>query len=335
MPSSPCLICGSDASVSVLEAVPGYDILYCGSCRLRFSNPMSHPGQAFYEESHLYDNRDMGRVSLSLPRLEWRYRAFFRRARPRPGQRLLDLGCGDGGLLSMAAGRGLDAFGLELDTRGVAIAKQIRGLKQVEQGRFEKAVELGWKDFDCVTCMEVLEHVPDPEGLARFIRGLLRPGGVAAISVPSWDRRPAWFDRKTDYPPHHFTLWTREALAKLLTKAGFEVVEVLEAPVSLQTFLYAILSGLKAKRSAGTGTPAAPKKTAPGETAGPVSARAAVKPDAPAMEGPAPSIRLDRMRIAIKACLYLAFNLVNPLLRIAPGLRGPTLLAIAKRPAAG
>lgn len=320
----PCILCRGNAAVTLVEKIPGYAILFCAACRLRFSDPMSHPGQAFYEESALYDNRQMDGVSLSLPRLEWRYTEFLRRARPQAGMKLLDLGCGDGGMLSLAASRGLDPYGLELDSRGVAIARQARKLRHVEQGRFEKAAELGWRDFDFVTCMEVMEHVPDPAHLAGLIHGLLRPGGLAGISVPSWDRRPAWFDRKTDYPPHHFTLWTREALQRVLKDAGFEAVEVLEAPVTLQNFLYAALSRLKGAKETEEGQEPMPSNAAEP----PAGKRAEASP-----AGSAPgAVRLNRPRILAKAILYRAFNLANPALGAMPFLRGHTLLALGRRP---
>jgi 2-polyprenyl-3-methyl-5-hydroxy-6-metoxy-1,4-benzoquinol methylase len=306
-----CILCGSDTAVTRIGEVPGYSILFCGTCRLRFSDPMAHPGQDFYQESQLYDNRAMGRVSLTLPQLEWRYRTFLGKTRPLTGRRFLDLGCGDGGFLEMAAEAGADPFGLELDSRGVEIARRVRGLRKVEQGRFEKVSELGWRDFDYITCMEVLEHVSDPCGLAAFIHGLLKPGGLTGISVPSWDRRPAIFDPETDFPPHHFTLWTREALMALLRKAGFEAIEVLEAPVTLQNFLYAAQGRFKSKA----------RKAQPPER------RDSVRP-----EQPDAGIRVDRSRVRMKAALYRAFNLVNPVLGSLPGLRGYTLLAIGRKP---
>jgi SAM-dependent methyltransferase len=327
----PCIICGDTSRVRKLEQAGDYAILFCDACRLRFSHPMAHPGRGFYEDSGLYENRDLGNVSLSLPSLEWRYVRFLREARPDRGGRLLDVGCGDGGFLSLAKKRGLETFGLEIDSRGVAIARKVRGLRNVERGRLEDIEALGWKDFDLVTCMEVMEHVSDPLGLCRSLRGLIRPGGTVGISVPSWDRRPAWFGRETDYPPHHFTLWTKEALAAILTRAGFTDVRVFESPMIFQIFVYDLLSRLRARREQ------ADAGEAPGKRA---SEAQAERKRSEAREGESArrlgpddlEPRVNRARVAVKGALYAGFNLVNPLLRLAPGLRGFTLLAVARKP---
>jgi SAM-dependent methyltransferase len=311
----------------MLEKAGEYDILFCDACRLRFSHPMVHPGQGFYEECGLYDNREVDNVSLSLPTLEWRAVKFLRESRPAGGSRLLDVGCGDGGLLSLARKRGLAGYGVEIDPRGVAIARKVRGLSNVEWGRLEDLESLGWKDFDYVSCMEVMEHVSDPLGLCRSLRDLLKPGGTVGISVPSWDRKPSWFGRETDYPPHHFTLWTKEALTAVLARAGFKDIRVYESPVLFQIFVFDLIFKLRRlKGKGGAAEAGAGTQGKPGVPAAPENAPA--RPLGPDDLHP----RVNRPRVALKGALYRSLNVVNPLLRAVPGLRGFTLLAMGRRP---
>lgn len=322
--TAPCILCGSAASVAKLESVRDYAILYCRDCALRFSDPMSHPGGAFYEESHLYGSRASGNVSLTIPALDWRCRALFQNYPPEKGGRMLDIGSGDGGLLARARELGLEPYGVEIDPRGVQIAREIRGLKNVEGGDLKRLETLGWKDFDRITCFEVMEHLPDPKGLLHLMYGLLKPGGLACISVPRWDRNPALFDPETDYPPHHFTLWTAKSLERIFAQAGFEKAAVLEAPVMIQNFLY----HWQARRDASKAAATKALKAQAAEAAKSVSIATA----AGASEDQGP-LKVNRKRLAIKTASYTVFNALNPLLGAAyPRGRGATLLAVARKP---
>jgi SAM-dependent methyltransferase len=72
--------------------------------------------------------------------------------------------------------------------------------------------------FDTVLCFEVLEHVPDPAEALRGIAQILKPGGVALISVPH-------LSRLHDLP-HDYYRYTAYGLHYLLTQAGLEVTEL-------------------------------------------------------------------------------------------------------------
>ena len=120
---------GESGRVRKLEQAGEYQILFCEACRLRFSHPMTHPGQGFYEDSGLYENRDIGNVSLSLPSLEWRYVTFLKQARPAKGSRLLDVGCGDGGVALRTAATSAPAWttsATERNERSVHIGAAVR-----------------------------------------------------------------------------------------------------------------------------------------------------------------------------------------------------------------
>lgn len=103
------------------------------------------------------------------------------------GARVLDIGCG-GGLLSEAlAKEGAQVTAIDLAPELVKVAR-LHGLEsgvQVDY-RVQSAEDLAAEQpgsFDAVTCMEMLEHVPDPGAIIEACRRLLRPGGQLFLST--------------------------------------------------------------------------------------------------------------------------------------------------------
>lgn len=122
----------------------------------------------------------------------------------KPGDRVLDLGCGEGrhahGLHMIG---GLDVVGVDLDESSLAKARA--GLKtlpmpdagETGQTRFETgdATRLDFEDntFDAVICSEVLEHLPDYGAAIEEMRRVLKPTGRLCVSVPhAWPERICW-----------------------------------------------------------------------------------------------------------------------------------------------
>jgi 2-polyprenyl-6-hydroxyphenyl methylase / 3-demethylubiquinone-9 3-methyltransferase len=104
------------------------------------------------------------------------------------GKRVLDVGCG-GGILSDAMARsGADVLGIDLATRALKVAKLHAleaGTPNVEYREISVealAVEQPGR-FDAVTCMEMLEHVPDPGSVVRACAALVKPGGWVFFST--------------------------------------------------------------------------------------------------------------------------------------------------------
>jgi 2-polyprenyl-6-hydroxyphenyl methylase/3-demethylubiquinone-9 3-methyltransferase len=103
------------------------------------------------------------------------------------GKRILDVGCGGGILSESMAERGADVTGIDLGDKALKVAK----LHQLESGskvdyRLISAEDLAKEQplsFDVVTCMEMLEHVPDPEAIVRACAQLVKPGGSVFFST--------------------------------------------------------------------------------------------------------------------------------------------------------
>lgn len=103
------------------------------------------------------------------------------------GQKVLDVGCGGGILAEAMANRGAQVTGIDLAEKSLKVAK----LHLLESGAsvnyqciaVEALAELHPASFDTITCMEMLEHVPDPASIVRACATLVKPGGWMFFST--------------------------------------------------------------------------------------------------------------------------------------------------------
>jgi len=128
-------------------------------------------------------------------------------------RRILDVGCGTGGMLPLLSrfGRvtGVDSEPLALDYC------RKRGIEDVHlQGSFTVA-----DPYDVVTLFDVLEHVEDEAGFLGVMKGWLKPGGRLILTVPAF---PFLWSRHDDLNLHQ-RRYTRPTLHAALVKAGFTV----------------------------------------------------------------------------------------------------------------
>lgn len=107
---------------------------------------------------------------------------------PLAGRSVVDVGCGGGILSDSMARRGAQVLGIDLASRALKVAKlhaMEAGTESVEYR--EVAVEALAEEmpaaFDAVTCMEMLEHVPDPASVVRACAALVKPGGHVFLST--------------------------------------------------------------------------------------------------------------------------------------------------------
>ncbi|MBT9504802.1 MAG: bifunctional 2-polyprenyl-6-hydroxyphenol methylase/3-demethylubiquinol 3-O-methyltransferase UbiG [Burkholderiaceae bacterium] len=135
---------------------------------------------------------------------------------PFKGLKVLDVGCGGGILTDSIARKGAQVLGIDLSTKALRVAQLhameagTEGVEYREVPVEELAAEMPGA-FDTVTCMEMLEHVPDPSSVVRACSALVKPGGWVFFST--LNRNPKAF---------LFAIIGAEYLLKMLPKGTHE-----------------------------------------------------------------------------------------------------------------
>ena len=106
---------------------------------------------------------------------------------PLEGKRVLDVGCGGGILSESMSHCGADVTGIDMGKAPLSVAR-LHALETEAEIDYQQitAEELAASDierFDVVTCMEMLEHVPDPASVVRACAQLVKPGGQVFFST--------------------------------------------------------------------------------------------------------------------------------------------------------
>jgi 2-polyprenyl-6-hydroxyphenyl methylase / 3-demethylubiquinone-9 3-methyltransferase len=115
-------------------------------------------------------------------RLEW-----INARVPLAGKTVLDIGCGGGILAESMANKGASVTGIDLSEKALSVA-DLHSLESGVQVRYKliAAEALAAKEpgqYDVVTCMEMLEHVPDPGAIVKACAALVKPGGHVFFST--------------------------------------------------------------------------------------------------------------------------------------------------------
>ncbi|MFT5587895.1 MAG: 2-polyprenyl-6-hydroxyphenyl methylase/3-demethylubiquinone-9 3-methyltransferase [Bradyrhizobium sp.] len=115
-------------------------------------------------------------------RLEW-----INARIPLANKAVLDIGCGGGILAESMARKGAKVTGIDLSEKALKVA-DLHSLEAGIEMRYEmiSAENMAEREpatFDVVTCMEMLEHVPDPEAIVRACATLVKPGGKVFFST--------------------------------------------------------------------------------------------------------------------------------------------------------
>ena len=158
----------------------------------------------------------------------------FDRLGLRPGERVLDLGCGGGRHAFEMYRRGADVVALDQDVDELARVRDMfaamRDAGEVADGaeadvKEGDALALPFADaeFDRIVAAEILEHIPDDLQVLSEVARVLRPGGTIAITVPRWLPELVCWKLSRDYhevPGGHVRIYTDAELIGKAEHAG-------------------------------------------------------------------------------------------------------------------
>lgn len=134
--------------------------------------------------------------------------------------RILDVGCGTGGMLPLLARYGT-VTGLEREPYAVEHARRQPVAAAVIEGRVPEDVP-PTADHDLVTAFDVIEHLEDDVAGLRAMAAATRPGGAVLVTVPALP----WLWSEHDVANGHFRRYGRRALVAAMTEAGLTVDHV-------------------------------------------------------------------------------------------------------------
>jgi len=238
-----CPICGGTARRQVYRETVGaeppdattrvadpegkhYRINRCLGCGLVYSSPIfDEAGVAALYTHSPHTNVRPGEED----NVRNTFQGYYRLARSylAARQRILDIGCDLGLLLSIAAGDGFEELhGVEPNPMAAATARAVPRSRIVET--FYESTEYPEEHFDLVTLIHVVDHMVEPIRLLTRVRRDLKPGGVVLAVVHNAESLLARVlgDRFPPYNLYHHSFFTKRTLGLLFARAGLEPVWV-------------------------------------------------------------------------------------------------------------
>lgn len=222
--------------VHPLVRAGGVDFALCDACQVAFWDPMPteaelsriYEGERYYGRTRGGDEHRPSYLHEAYREEVWRSSEERLALLPAGMKgRMLDIGCGTGEFLARARERGFDVEGLEVQAFAAEAARARYGLT-VHVGTVESAA-LPAGRFDVVSLFHVLEHLRDPvRFLSASVRPLLSDDGFLLLEVPNLDSLDFWLlrDRWLHLSPgEHVWQFTRDGLARMLARSGFEVLD--------------------------------------------------------------------------------------------------------------
>ncbi len=151
------------------------------------------------------------------------------------GERILDVGCGDGSFSHHVKNKFNEIYGAEIAKEAAFIAQK----RNVSASVMDLNSSLSYKDntFDAVTCLDVVEHLLDPDSLIDEIYRVLRPDGQLVLTTPNIRNfrnlytlifRGIFPQTSPDtfvWGGGHLHFFTREDIKNIFEKAGFKKIE--------------------------------------------------------------------------------------------------------------
>lgn len=204
-----------------------FRIVKCTTCGLLYSNPIFSEStmQNLYSQSDCIVNES---IKLQMNNIINEYITYLKDSvKYAPGQRLLDIGCGNGFFLKEALNQGFNKVsGVEPGKDAIRKAEpEVRPflVNKVFTGEIFTP-----ESFDIITAFHVLDHIRDPGSFLCEVKKTLSPNGILLMvmhDAGSWVHLV--FQEKTPMIHiQHICIFDRETIRKLLEINGFEVIKV-------------------------------------------------------------------------------------------------------------
>lgn len=160
---------------------------------------------------------------------DWELRRAFLLAHARTGDRVLDIGCGQGEFTALLAAAGTAVLGIDVADAALDRARSRHPGVDFRRVEADGRLSLDDNSFDLVWASEVIEHIPDTGRWLSEVRRVLVPGGRLLVTTPAHDRlrvAVAGIERLSEPLGDHLHLYTRRSLRTLLTEFGFAEISV-------------------------------------------------------------------------------------------------------------
>lgn len=228
-----CPICQQGQN-TFLCRVDGYDVWRCATCCADFVEPapdassleLLYSGEEWFEGGQKGGYRSYDRQTQQvLPLFQNVLQEYEQTLASRY---ILDVGCGYGTHLSIAAERGWKCFGVEVSRHALEIARKRHGDRMFLVDRVENLIP---HEFDVILLLDVIEHLSNPYQtfFELFSKGAIGPKTQFVITTPNARSYDAVSDPEHwtyRHPPSHLVYYSAEALRRLLTILHFQDVKV-------------------------------------------------------------------------------------------------------------
>lgn len=213
-----CSHCGSRHFVAAANGAPAPEFRYDGE------------NEKYTQQSYLYGKQ-----------LRWAHNQLLRQTWS--GRKVLEIGCFNGFFLDELRKRGADVYGFDVNREALAVGEELFGLGGRLDTSMSNLALCG--PFDDVLCIDVLEHLDQPETFLQEVSTMLKPGGRIVVAGPTIERQ---FHDKSDFPPHHKWWFSRSGMKAFLQQSGFEVTSIdvqRDGLLLLRNFLGKAIAGLR------------------------------------------------------------------------------------------
>jgi len=220
-----CPICSSDESLRE-RTLNNIDLLKCNNCDFVYSDLKESESE---KTNSSYDDKAIEAYESYQNKFDyfWMKEIVSKISKKIGKGKVLDVGCGNGMLLSIFMKYGWDCYGIDLSPWSEKYSKKYG--YRLFRGKVEE-LELDEEDYDLVTSTSTLEHIYDPVPHIKRIVELIKPGGMSYFSgIPNYDSlsiRMGFSTFNSNHPPGHANYFTPKTMRRVVNLANDKVENI-------------------------------------------------------------------------------------------------------------